>query len=417
MKNNALKLISLAVLAPMMTACPKPQKETKNWKQDVQDAMVLYAGEVLPFAELNEETLVFGYDADYLMFYLYDDNEVNVLENYSEALVAAGFEEVSNEVSGETYITYDKLNELGAISVSFGFDEGDDETLPGNFINVAVPEYLDEDLLDEYGYDKQTGWPEALVGETLGDSGIVMAPVNATGEWWVADDLYVDEEDGSSYMCAYLATKGDYFDAIYDDLTEKGLDYYETYGCFYDPTFGTDAEIYVSIVRDFTIINVYGPTLGPAPVDYTIQGDGLTQESFGLTDGGTTYAEHTATGASGASYTAQCASAHGIQIRSKNNNSGIIGNNSSKTAESITIVFDAETGSSGNERTVDIYASNSPFTIADMYGTTLTAVGSISYSASNLVQSYTFTTDYHYIGLRSNSGAIYMTIVDVVWSD
>ena len=264
----------------MMTACPKPQKETKNWNQDVQDAMVLYAGEVLPFAELNEETLEFGYDADYLMFYLYDDNEVNVLENYSEALVAAGFEEVSNEVSGETYITYDKLNEVGAISVSFGFDEGDEDVAPGNYINVQVPEYIDEDLLDEYGYDKQTGWPEALVGETLGDSGIVMAPVNATGEWWVADDLYVDEEDGSSYMCAYLATKGDYFDAIYDDLTEKGLDYYEPYGCFYDPTYGTDAEIYVSIVRDFTIINIYGPTLTPAVASEEEQQDGSINVSF-----------------------------------------------------------------------------------------------------------------------------------------
>ena len=303
MKNNALKLISLAVLAPMMTACPKPQKETKNWNQDVQDAMVLYAGEVLPFAELDEGTLEFGYDADYLMFYLYDDNEVNVLENYSEALVAAGFEEVSNEVSGETYITYDKLNEVGAISVSFGFDEGDEDVAPGNYINVQVPEYIDEDLLDEYGYDKQTGWPEALVGETLGDSGIVMAPANATGEWWVADDLYVDEEDGSSYMCAYLATKGDYFDAIYDDLTEKGLDYYEPYGCFYDPTYGTDAEIYVSIVRDFTIINIYGPTLTPEITNETVNEDGSIDVSF-------TFSGNFTNGQSFESYTFESTSAN-----------------------------------------------------------------------------------------------------------
>ena len=303
MKNNALKLISLAVLAPMMTACPKPQKETKNWNQDVQDAMVLYAGEVLPFAELDEGTLEFGYDADYLIFYLYDDNEVNVLENYSEALVAAGFEEVSNEVSGETYITYDKLNEVGAISVSFGFDEGDEDVAPGNYINVQVPEYLDEDLLDEYGYDKQTGWPEALVGETLGDSGITMAPVNATGEWWVADDLYVDEEDGSSYMCAYLITKGDYFDAIYDDLTGKGLDYYEPQGCFYDPTYGTDAEIYVSIVRDFTIINIYGPTLTPEITNETVNEDGSIDVSF-------TFSGNFTNGQSFESYTFESTSAN-----------------------------------------------------------------------------------------------------------
>lgn len=265
MKNNALKLISLAVLLPMMTACPKKTNKA-IWSAEIDEAMMLYCGEVLPFAELDKDSIQFGYDGDYSMFYIMDDNEVNVLENYADTLVEAGFEEVENDYYGLfTYVTYDKTNDLGFISVSFGFDEGDAEsgTLPGNYINVTVPAYIDEALLAEYGYTKQQGWPAALVGETLEGTGITMAPVNANGEWWVADELYVDEDDGSSYYCAYLATKGDFFDDVSDDLLGKGLTYDEDYGCFYDASGSTDAEIYVSIMRDYTVINVYGQTLEP----------------------------------------------------------------------------------------------------------------------------------------------------------
>ena len=143
--------------------------------------------------------------------------------------------------------------------------------------------------------------------------------------------------------------------------------------------------------------------------------DTLTQTTFGLTNGTSTYAEHAATGESGASYTANCAASHGIQIRSKTSDSGIIGHNELKVCKSITITFDTNTAVPNQDRVLDIYASNTAFTIEDMFAGTMTKVGSITFDSANLTQTYTFTGNYHYIGLRSNSGAIYMTSIDVVW--
>ena len=267
MKNNALKLLSLALVLPMMTACPKPNKNTATWSEEVSAAMTLYAGEVLPYLNFDEGTLTYGYNDYYSIFYVYDDNEVDVTEGYADKLIAAGFEAVENDDGeGGTYVTYNKINDLGFISVDFGWMEADEDYPAGNFLNVSVPAYVDEDILAEQGYSKQAGFPTDLVEFTLEGSGITLSPLNANGEWWVADELYEDEDEGS-YYCAYLATQGNYFDAIYDDLTGQGLAYYESMGCFYDELFNTDAMIYVSIVRDFTIIDIYGQTLEPEKPD------------------------------------------------------------------------------------------------------------------------------------------------------
>ena len=412
MKNNALKLLSLALVLPMMTACPKPKKPVgPTWSEEVSAAMTLYAGEVLPYLNFDEGTLTYGYNDFYSIFYVYDDNEADVTEDYADKLLAAGFEAVENDDGeGGTYVTYDKTNDLGFISVDFGWMEADEDVPAGNFLNVSVPQYLDEELLEDQGYTKQTGFPTDLVELTLEGSGITLSPLNENGEWFVADELYEDEE--GSYYCAYLATKGDYFDAIYDDLTGQGLAYYDAYGLFYDEFFNTDAQIYVTVVRDFITIDIFGQTLEPVVPTLDYQGDALDQTAFGLTDGASTYGEHTATGDSGATYSAQCASSYGIQIRSKNSTSGILGTNTAKTCESIKVLFESHTQSG---RTINVYGSDTAFTIGDMYSS-MTPVGTIVYNG-NAIVSYEFTAEYNYIGLRSADGAIYMLGIDVVWSD
>lgn len=60
----------------------------------------------------------------------------------------------------------------------------------------------------------------------------------------------------------------------------------------------------------------------------------------------TNYASHTFTGTSGAEYASQCAGDGGtIQIRSNNNNSGIVVTKSAGTVKSITIKFNSKTNS------------------------------------------------------------------------
>ncbi|MBR6746167.1 MAG: hypothetical protein IKL83_02190, partial [Muribaculaceae bacterium] len=125
----------------------------------------------------------------------------------------------------------------------------------------------------------------------------------------------------------------------------------------------------------------------------------------------TNYASHTFACASGAEYASQCAGDDGtIQIRSNNNNSGIVVTKSVGTVKSITIKFNSKTNSA---RIVNVYGSNTAYTDpSELYSGSY--VTQIKYSAG-AQQTYTFTTDYAYIGIRSSSGAIYLDEVDIEW--
>lgn len=97
----------------------------------------------------------------------------------------------------------------------------------------------------------------------------------------------------------------------------------------------------------------------------------------------------------------------GIQLRSKNSNSGIVSTTSGGKVKSIAIVV--ESGSN----TVDIYGSNTAYTAAsDLYNSSKqgTKIGSLSASGTVNVDG-----DYCYVGLRSNSGALYLTSVTITW--
>ena len=416
MKNNVLKLLSLALIVPMVTACPKknntPVPEpipvpVTEWDEEIQEQMEYYCGEVLPFAELNLETLKYGYDEDYSEFCMEDVNEENALENYAEALIAEGFVETTNETFLGSYISYDKKNEIGKISVTFGYLEASEASEAGNYFYVVVPEFISDELLVEYGYELSEGWPTQLVADTMDGSGYTITPVNEEGNWYFASE--VEQGDDGYWNVAYLATEGKFVDEFGASLLEDGCAYYEDYDCYYDPTGASDFFISAYEARGYTLIVIEGPTFVPT-LDY--QGDALDQAAFGLTDGVSSYGNHTATGASGATYSAQCASSHGIQIRSKNSTSGILGTNTEKTCESITVLFDNNTQSG---RTINVYGSDEAFTIGDMYGS-MTPVGTIVYG-ENAIVSYEFTAEYNYIGLRSADGAIYISGIDVVWSD
>ena len=153
-------------------------------------------------------------------------------------------------------------------------------------------------------------------------------------------------------------------------------------------------------------------TVAPATITHT-----LTGTFFGIKAGETNYKTYKKTEGS-ASYEAQAAAGNnadkgkGLQLRSKNSDSGVIGNCDGRTCKSITFTFDSNTQAG---RSIDIYSSNSPFTIADMYKSSVTKVGTINYDKNNLTQTFVFTGDYSYIGFRSSDGAVYLKSVDIVW--
>ncbi len=102
-------------------------------------------------------------------------------------------------------------------------------------------------------------------------------------------------------------------------------------------------------------------------------------------------------------------SSGGIQLRSKNSNSGIVSTTSGGVVKSVKITV--ESGSN----TIDIYGSNTAYTAAtDLYDSNKqgTKVGSLSATGT-----ITFTDDeYAYVGIRSKSGALYLTNVEITWT-
>ena len=102
-----------------------------------------------------------------------------------------------------------------------------------------------------------------------------------------------------------------------------------------------------------------------------------------------------------------------IQLRSKNSNSGIVTTTSGGKLKKVIIVWNSNT-TDGNK--ADIYCSNTAFTSpTELYGTSVgTKVGSITKGTSTELE---ITDDYTFVGVRSNSGAIYITSITFVWGN
>lgn len=100
-----------------------------------------------------------------------------------------------------------------------------------------------------------------------------------------------------------------------------------------------------------------------------------------------------------------------IQMRSKNDNSGIVTTTSGGKVRKIVVTWNSHTTSPS--RYVDIYVSNEAYTSAtELYGSPKgTMIGSIQ----NGQTTFEITGDYEYVGLRSRDGAIYIDQIDVVW--
>lgn len=139
--------------------------------------------------------------------------------------------------------------------------------------------------------------------------------------------------------------------------------------------------------------------------------------AFTVNSSGTTYTSWSGkNGISGAVYAGNSAGGNSaIQLRSNNSNSGIVTTVSGGKIKSITITYNTNTSSG---RVLNIYASNTAYTAAtDLYNTNNqgTKVASFTYAAGKETQKYEFTEDYAYIGIRSNSGALYLDSVVIEW--
>ncbi len=145
--------------------------------------------------------------------------------------------------------------------------------------------------------------------------------------------------------------------------------------------------------------------------------DELTADTFGSSSNSyTSWSNKSATDGSSAIYAgnSMTSSSSAIQIRSKDNNSGIVSTTSGGKVKKIEIEWNSST-SNGN--TLDIYGKNTAYSsAADLYdaGTRGTKLGSIVKGTSTEL---IIDGDYAYIGMRSNNGAMYIQNITVTWED
>ncbi len=102
-----------------------------------------------------------------------------------------------------------------------------------------------------------------------------------------------------------------------------------------------------------------------------------------------------------------------IQLRSNNSNSGIITTASGGTLANVTVIWNSNTN---NGRTLNVYGSHSAYTSpTELYndGTSGELLGTIVKGES---EELAISGTYEYIGLRSASGAMYLTEIDITWN-
>lgn len=133
-----------------------------------------------------------------------------------------------------------------------------------------------------------------------------------------------------------------------------------------------------------------------------------------------TYQDFTYTStATGAGYLAQaCGNPNSgesypeaIQLRSKNDNSGIVVTKSAGTVKAVTVKWNDLTA---DGRTLDIYGSHTAYTApAELYAeaTAGTKLGTLAKGETT----FTLSEAYEYVGMRSTNGALYLDNVEITW--
>ena len=220
------------------------------------------------------------------------------------------------------------------------------------------------------------------------------------GDIITKDDINVKDDLGNDITSFEFANNNYQF--TYDDTIEGGDAISKTF---------KNAVSYSSFVTDL-VVNVSRVKY----VETSSINDVMNRDWTGVTS--QTYVYWAKTNSSGATYTGNSAGGNKnmqvIQLRSDKSPSGIVTTkyDGYSYLSSVTVEWNSNTASG---RQLDIYGSNSPYTgPADLYDNSSsgTILGSIIKGTST---SLTITGKYKYIGLRSNSGAMYLDEIVVTY--
>ena len=431
--------------------------DNTDWTNTEKELMNSTLHQLLPFMQFGSDYLVFdASDEEWTLFIIQDSYYEDLTADYIDLLLKAGFF-IDDTTWDDTYYCLD--NGLVYIEIYIEYNGG-------NYLEVYYEDSHLEPLtsfsLDQTALDIVAGAsyqltpiynPSSAVHPTTwSSSNENVATVSETGLVTINSNATADSSavitattiSGKTASCTFtvkanevtgIAFKQDNYDVLPGAEPFVPEYYFLPYGVTgsqdvtfainpdnvginYDSTGKLSASDTAVVGITATITVTCGSaadtatvTVVPATITHTLDRDffGIVKANYSK------YLTYKKTTSDGASYEACAAGNDGIQLRSKSSDSGIIGHFEGRACKSITITFDPNTEVPNKERKVDIYASNSPFTIEDMFGDSVTKVGTITFDKNNLTQTYTFTDSYSYIGLRSADGAVYLPSIQIVW--
>lgn len=217
-------------------------------------------------------------------------------------------------------------------------------------------------------------------------------------------------EDALAYMVAYTPEGGStsYVTVTDENVVLEALEYSKNYS--YSVT---------SVANPYVQKNSLA-TAGDSAISTGTQPAGLKVDVITVSETNATsspYVEFSNLArTSNARYAGKNAKGNGVIQLNNTNPYGIWSTTSGGYVRSVTVTLLA-----GSANTLDIYAKNTAYASGDIYSTTPTVkgtkVGSVTASTTESVrQKIVFSDDYNYIGLRSNSGAIYVEEIRIEWA-
>lgn len=229
------------------------------------------------------------------------------------------------------------------------------------------------------------------------------------GDTITASDITVTDNNGDT-VTDFIFNGDDDYMFTYDDAASGGT--------LTDKVF-EDAVVAGNLSCDLTVqVQRKEPSAASESIDViTIETTGVTASSYA--SGSFSGKSATNSGHSNAVYAGQCIkSTNGaIQVRTTSS-TGIIATASGGKVTGVTVTWETN-GMASNARLLDVYCKTSAYSsISDLFSnnqaTTGTLVGSISYTNTTTYQtSLDISGNYTYIGLRSNSGVLYISEIDI----
>ena len=224
-----------------------------SWKDSVAKMMDRYYGFQLPYADFDPSSTIFTvtFEGSYEYLTVYDTNNYNVMSDYADKLLAAGY----------TYsASWDQYYKSGKLKTPWVDKFGYDDVNKANYLRIEF-----SPVQDEYYYLQKEGtgylpiaeWPAANIEKAMGaDFAAVVTGVDFEGYAFESFAVKNEGDEYNEYSQDLLAIEGDYVEELSAQVLAAGFIYDEDEEEFFDANH--DAEIAITYSYGYTRAQFYG---------------------------------------------------------------------------------------------------------------------------------------------------------------